>query len=72
MNSHVVIAILGTLFVIMGLWCILWGPDYFRNTIESGRFSQEEGRDKITKVKIRGYAFILCGIALYADALLRK
>jgi hypothetical protein len=57
--------IAASLLTFAGLFWILWGPDHFRRTIKSGRFSPDEGRAKITKAKIYGCAMIVCGIGLY-------
>lgn len=57
--------IAASILAFAGLFSILWGPDHFRRTVESGRYSRDEARDKIAKVKIYGCAMIICGIVLY-------
>lgn len=48
-----------------GFFSVFWGPDHFRRAVRAGRLSPEEARAKIVKVKIYGWAMILCGTALY-------
>jgi hypothetical protein len=70
MNYRLILQMIAaSLMIIMGLFCIVWGPGYFRRTIKLGQFSPDEGQDKITRVKIYGGAFIICGIGLYSCAI---